>query len=99
MDNKWKNNYQWSRDYKRLRELLDDGHEVVCIADYEYTDGTKDRDICRARKIVCSNSDFKRYTVAARGIIYVDFPHWQKEYNSFEESLKEANLEFIDIKL
>lgn len=97
MNEKWKNGYKWSRNYKRLKELLDAGHEVVCMADYEYTDGTKDRDICRARKIVCSNSDFSRYTVAARGIIYVDYPKWGNYNRSFEQSLNMANLEFMDI--
>lgn len=97
MDYKWKNGYKWSRDYKRLKELLDAGYEVVCMADYKYTDGTKDRDICRARKIVSSKPEYTRYYVSARGITYLGHSIWREKQRSFGEWCNKINLKFMDI--
>ena len=97
MDNDWKNGYKWSRDYRRLKELLDAGYEVVCMADYVYFNKTQDREICLARKQVFSKSEYTRYAFLTMGVTYFDFPIWREKQCSFEGWASKRNLEFIDI--
>ncbi len=90
--------YAFSKDYKRLRELLDKGYSIICYADYNWSDGDVLRDICEARKRPDSEGD--SYGIGARGISYVDyFPFHTKKYGeSFEQHCQSANIEFIDIE-
>lgn len=102
---KYKNGYEWSRDYKRLKQLLDDGYEVVCVVDYyDWHDGTVSRDICMGRLILGSTEERDHYSFSCRGICYCElYPSWYKERNMTEEemfkkSATRANIEFIDIE-
>lgn len=101
MTTEWKNVYKWSRDYDRLQKLLDDGYEVICLADYDfYRDGEHpmERDICRARKHIYDNPEYNHYSVGSRGIVYVDFPMWASKFTTFEKRMCLANVEFIDVE-
>ena len=99
----YKNGYKWSRDYKRLKQLLDEGYEVVCVADYDWHDGTVSRDICHGRLVLGSTEEHDHYTFSCRGIAYCElYPSWYKYQNMTEEvmfkkAVSRANIEFIDI--
>lgn len=89
--------YPLSRDYTRLRELLDKGYSIVCYADYRWSDGEVLRDICEARKMPDSEDD--SYSFNARGIGYLDWHqrHQTKYELSFDRACEKSNIEFIDI--
>ena len=99
----WKNGYKMSRDYKRLKRLLDDGYEVVCLADYDWHDGTISRDICVGRLILGSTEESDHYSFSCRGICYCElYQAWYKDQNMTEEVMfnkaaSRTNIEFIDI--
>lgn len=91
--------YNTSRDYKRLKELLDRGYQAVCFVTYDYNENQKGRDdyfelittdVCYGR------CDDGRYQFAARGIEYASY--WQDmcRYKSFEEMCGAQNLEYIE---
>ena len=82
--------YKTSKDYKRLKELLDKGYEVICIADYNKRDGIVVRDICRAKKFRSA------YLVLARGIEYCSFWEGMYMYATFEEMCEDSHIEFIE---
>ena len=93
----FKNGYKWSRDYKRLKQLLDDGYEVVCLVDYDFWRDKKhpmSRDICRARKFdTDGRSEHDYYAFTSRGQGYGDI----YMENDFSEYCAAWNVEFIDI--
>lgn len=99
----YKNGYKWSRDYKRLKQLLDEGYEVVCMADYEWREGHVSRDICMGCLILGSTEESDHYSFFCRGICYCElYPSWYKDRNMTEEVLfnkavSRNNIEFIDI--
>jgi len=97
----WKNKYKWSRDYDRLRKLLDDGYEIICLADYDFfRDGKHpmERDICRARKHIATNPEYTAYRISSRGVGYVVYPMWEAKFTTFDNCMRQANVEFLDIE-
>lgn len=89
----WKNCYKWSRDYSRLKAMLDDGFEVICWIDYEFTSSEhRYRDLCYCRK---HPEGTYRFTVS--GLEYGDI--CAKDLYSddaFAEICSKWNIEFID---
>lgn len=90
--------YKVSKDYKRLKQLLDEGNIVVCFIDYYWK--PKDNmvtDIALAR---CSGSgESLRYSISCRGNGYFAvYP--LLEANFTDEALYKAlgydNVQFID---
>jgi hypothetical protein len=77
--------YKTSKDYEHLKELLDDGFDVICFSD---CDGC--RDVCHAYK------DEDWYRVTSRGIEYNVYWPDMHRYSSFEEMCKDSNIEFIE---
>lgn len=97
----WKSGYEWSRDYDRLKHLLDNGYEVMCRADYRIgNDIQAQHDPCIARLL---NDYDDEYVAMARGIQYMSFrPSFVRRYEryprTFAEMCEASNLEFIDFK-
>lgn len=86
--------YQLSRDYTLLKQLLDEGKEIVCFADYRWSDGKTLRDVCHAR---CHVKD-KSYSVCSRGQEYAGWNDWYLENQpdfTFEKAMEKENIEFI----
>lgn len=83
--------YTTSRDYKRLKELLDEGKKIACFIDYVQV-GYTWRDICLARK---TKSDFEPYKFSVRGHVYAAHQPSLVPY-SFEELAAAYNVEFIE---
>lgn len=98
MTTEWKTCYAFSRDYTRLKSLLDDGYEVICLVDYDfwrYGKHPMTRDVCMARKFVAENDKYTHYSFNARGTGYFDiYPSIDKF--TFTEACEARNIEFID---
>lgn len=60
--------YLGSRDYPRLKQLLDEGNVIACFVDYNFSDNIKCRDIACAKKLGCGEN--VEYSVGVRGIGY-----------------------------
>ena len=92
--------YKTSRDYKRLKELLDQGYDVVCFCTYDFNENWKDKegyhemivtDICRARR-----TRDNWYHIGARGLEYGTYWEDMNRYDSFEKMCENINIEFIE---
>lgn len=82
--------YKTSRDYKRLKALLEAGYEVVCFTTYDWGSGYEVTDVCRAR------FDGERYQISARGIEYCCYWAGMHRYKSFEDACEQSKIEFIE---
>lgn len=83
--------YKTSKDYSRLKELLDKGYAVVCLTTYDFSPGNEVTDVCKATKYDDT------YRISARGIEYTSYWPGMHRYKSFEEACRESNIEFFDI--
>lgn len=90
--------YKVSKDYKRLKELLDKGDKVVCFIDNDWNrKGHIVTDIAFAR---CTGiGEFMEYYIYCRGIGYLSiFPSCYRDFS--DEKLYDAfecdNVQFID---
>ena len=90
--------YKISKDYKRLKQLLDQGDKVVCFVNFDwYRKGDIVTDIALAR--VIGSGENIEYIISCRGLIYISIrPLWfsdfsdEKLYKVFERD----NVQFID---
>lgn len=98
--------YNTSRDYKRLRELLDAGYEVVCFTTYDFNRNHRNdpnykpmmtTDVCSAKFTKGSTPEYDRYLIGVRGCAFIDywinqdFERW-----TFEEECESEQIEFIE---
>lgn len=91
--------YKVSKDYPRLKHLLDNGHWVVCWVTYDWSrgNGYMVTDIAQAKRR--GSGCYECYTVSCRGTVFDDvYPQWFENYT--EEYLykrwAKMNLQFID---
>lgn len=92
--------YKTSKDYKHLKELLEEGHHVVCFVTYDFNYLEKDSkdytplvttDVCVARYYDKSKS----YDFSVRGLGYGDYnPAFHKF--TFEKLCESLKIEFIE---
>lgn len=78
--------YKTSKDYKRLKELLDKGFDVICFCKY----GDEYKDLCHAY------NDEDWYRISSRCIEYNAYWKDMHRYSSFEEMCKDSDIEFIE---
>ena len=97
--------YKTSKDYKRLKELLDKGYEVVCFITYDFLWRSQEphepmmvTDICRAKFIKREqNRENDVYVIGVRGLSYITFWPNSNIYDfTFEDRCKAENIEFIE---
>ena len=95
--------YKVSKDYPRLKQLLDDGHKVVCWVTYDIGLGHFENkcmvtDIMQAQRRGIGEG--LTYAVSVRGCTFMEFhPSWEWERYSDEDMFREFrhfNLQFID---
>lgn len=92
-------NYKVSKDYPRLKQLLDSEHWVACWVTYDWSrgDGHMVTDIAQAKRRGVKG--YEQYSVACRGtgFDYVS-PQWLENYTEeyLYNSWEEMNLQFID---
>ena len=96
--------YKTSKDYKRLKELLDSGYEVVCFVTYDFNEHCKDSvgyfplmttDLCSA-KVREKGNKFENYSLSVRGCSYIEYWSNFDTYVTFEKLLDMYNVEFIE---
>ena len=98
--------YKTSKNYKRLKELLDRGYEVVCFTTYDFNwrniephEPLMTTDICKARLLKCTaNNKYDMYQFGVRGLGYLDYWPNDPSMNSytFDEACAAENIEFIE---
>ena len=86
--------YKTSRDYSRLKQLLDEGMGIVCFVAYitawRAPDDPPIRDVCKAMKT--GEGDYELFS---RGVGYASY--WSKYHKfTFEKLMEECNVEFIE---
>ena len=98
--------YKTSKDYSRLKELLDNGYEIICLTTYDLRWRNKEpheplivTDICRGKFI--SYGEYRQndfYLIDGRGKVYVQYWPNDPKLNSFsfEEACAAENIEFIE---
>jgi len=78
--------YRFSKDYERLFDMAMAGQIIVCFSDYDWTDGTILRDVCKTRRWGDTIS------ISARGTIYM---HAESK-GDFINQCKKCHIEFLD---
>jgi hypothetical protein len=93
-------NYKVSKDYPRLKQLLDSGYWVVCWVTYDWSRGNghmvTDIALAKHRGV----EGYEQYSVACRGTGFGDvFPQWIENYTDefLYKSWEDMNLQFIDL--
>ncbi len=91
--------YKVSKDYPRLKQLLDSGHWVACWVTYDWSRGNGHMvtDIAQAKHRGVEG--YEQYSVACRGTGFDDiFPQWMENYTEeyLYKSWEDMNLQFID---
>ena len=99
--------YNTSRDMKRLKELLDQGYDVVCFYSYDWNRFNKDKpdykpmpttDVCIAR--YQEAGEYSRYTIGCRGTGFLDYWLHGIDYDyTFIELLESEDIQFIEPNL
>ena len=95
--------YKLSDDYDRLKDLLDEGYSVVCVAEYKQ-DGLMKSVVCEAFLRNKGIEDFEHYLVKVGEMTIATFNPSMvdkvKVYpKTFGEMMKNRNLKFIDIEV
>lgn len=92
--------YKVSKNYSRLKQLLDEGCKVVCWVTYKWDKGLGRMvtDIAEAKRI--GEDEYMHYGIGVRGLCFWDaFPSWEEFDYTEEKMYKEwgdFNLQFID---
>lgn len=95
-------NYKTSKDYRRLKELLDAGYSVVCFTTYDWLYHEMEphtpmmtTDVCMAR-LLDKDNKYAHYNISCRGTCYLVY--WLHDTNrtTFEEECELQNIEFIE---
>lgn len=97
-------NYKTSKDYKRLKELLDKGYEVVCFTTYDFLylepkehEPLMTTDVCTAKLIESENKEYDMYFIGSRGRGVLHYwPNLRRKQCSFDELCASERIEFIE---
>ena len=84
--------YKVSKDYVRFRELLDQGYQLVCFADYMPIYDRMERLVVKAQRIDYDNGQMYWYKVATHGI---GVGGWNSAWLNDDSGLYEKNPEDI----
>lgn len=90
--------YKVSKDYKRLKQLLDEGNKIVCFIDFDCSrNGDIVTDIACAKCV--GSGEYKEYYIYARGIGYFSvYPSWYSDFSADKlySEFECYNVQFID---
>lgn len=98
------NGYKTSKDYKRLKELVESGIDVVCFVTWDFDCLKREEhepmwvtDVCYCRYLSCSDPQYTRYMFVSRGHGFGDYwPSMDEEKYTFEEYCEANRIEFIE---
>lgn len=83
--------YKTSKDYKRLKELLDNGYTVVCFTTRDFFSH-----VCLAR-LLYKGTKNEEYSFFCRGTSFINYwTHGIKYSYTLEELCAAQNIEFIE---
>ena len=96
--------YKTSRDYNKLKRLVEMGQDVVCFTTWDFDKYNSKphepmwtTDVCYCRYFPNANPDYVRYAFLARGITFGDYwPRMDEGKQSFEDLCKEMKIEYIE---
>lgn len=90
--------YKTSRDYAKLKALLDEGKDIVCFVTYDFNEHQKGREGYHESLVtdICHGYYDGWYHFSARGIEYATYWSEMNRYSSFEEMCEKNNIEFIE---
>lgn len=83
-------NYQTSKDYKHLKDLLNKGFKVVCFVDVGITEKWE----YVFQHIALAYKGNLYYEVSSPGITYILW--YEKQPKTFEQLCEENNVEYIE---
>lgn len=87
--------YKVSKDYKRLKKLLDEDNKIVCFVDYDWgSEGNTVTDIACANRKGCGE-----YSVYWRGVLYMSVnPSLYSDFSDDKlyKEFARYNVQFID---
>lgn len=93
-------NYKVSKDYPRLKQLLDEGHKIVCWVTWNWSHCNNNMvtDIAEAKRL--GEGEYLKYMISVRGTCFFEaHPNWE-EFKLNDEWMynlwKGDNLQFID---
>lgn len=93
--------YKVSRDYPRLKQLLNEGYRVVCWVTYDWSreNGHWVTDIAEAKRI--GKGEYMHYMVSVRGHVfsdfYPDYPGLEHDEDWMFSMWEKDRLQFVDI--
>jgi hypothetical protein len=95
------NGYITSKDYTHLRELMDQGKEVICFVRWNFNIWNKDEepifvtDVCIGKASCKDSPEHKHYSFSSRGHGFGDY--WPSLHKfTFEELCEKLELEYIE---
>lgn len=81
--------YKTSKDYKKLKKLIDEGLRIICLVPY---DETSEEATC-----VCTASLYQGwYHISSLGVEYGTYWPEMHRYKSFEDMCENIRVEFIE---
>jgi len=95
--------YKTSRDYKKLKELVEKGQDVVCFITWDFDKRNEKphepmwtTDVCYCRYFPNSNPRYIKYSFMSRGMCFDDYwPSMDEGKFTFEDICERNKLEFI----
>ena len=97
------NGYKTSKDYKRLKELVESGIDVVCFVTWDFDCLNREEhepmwvtDVCYCRYHNCENPEYIRYSFTSRGMCFCDYWPSMDEGETFEQFCESNRIEFIE---
>lgn len=92
--------YKTIKDYKKLKELLLAGKEIVCFVTWNFhlhynSEPHMVTDICMAKYMDNENEDYKHFMIMSRGHVFLEhYPTLERV--TFEEACEQLQVEFIE---
>lgn len=96
--------YKTSKDYTRLKEIVETGQDVVCFVtwDFDFLNREKHEpwwvtDVCYCRYFPNENPKYIKYSFSSRGHGFGDYwPSMDEERFTFEQYCETLQIEFIE---
>lgn len=95
------NGYKTSKDYTHLKDLLDQGKEVVCFVTWNFNIWRKEEeplwvtDVCIGKVLSPDSPEYKHYSFSSRGQGFGDY--WPSLHKfKFEDECESLKLEYIE---
>lgn len=93
-------NYKTSKDYTHLKDLCDNGKEVICFVTWDFNRGMGEKmpttDICTLKVLSPNSPKYKHYSFLVRGHEFGDYWPSIDDRFTFEELCEHLKVEYIE---